>query len=906
MRKLIKTVLKIIIVTSFVISLISCKNTNTNDTPEDTRINHGNDTGTKDTTKKNNKITDKADNNMKTNDYDYLLEVDGSSSYEISDILYGLFLEDINFAVDGGMYAEKIKNRSFEFDSLATNGHKHGWTTLGEVEFSVVDGSSDNSCLNENNTHYATIKNSSNSLAGIGNEGFLEGFSIEEKAVYNFSGYFKSPDYSGEIILSLQDDQGNIYGETSISGITDTWRKYDAKISSSSTITKGLRFYVLIDNGTVHLDMISLFPQDTYKGRVNGIRKDIGEKLEALSPKFLRFPGGCIVEGKTLDSAYSWKDSIGNGMAFDINGKTTYGDIATRPLGINLWGSSSASKNPYYMTYGIGFYEYFLLCEDLGAEPIPIVNAGLSCLIQGTRRTGTPAEALEIGSDEFNQYVQDALDLIEFANGDSSTKWGAIRIAMGHDEPFNLKYIGIGNEQWGNVYFSRYEAFKSAFDDAAKSNPELYGDIELIVSNGPVAGDRYAWNMIAAKGTDYAGLVDEHYYMDASWFLTNTQRYDSYDRDNVSVFLGEYAAKANTAEAALAEAAFMTGLERNGDIVKLASYAPLFGNSTAVQWTPDLIWFNNHKVWGSANYYVQKIFANNVSSEILTTSLTGESLSSEPISGKIGVGTWMTSAIFDNIKVENNETHEVLFADDFTDNTLDNWEQVAGTWKIENNQLVQANTASPINTLTGDVAYIGDTNWTNYTLTLTATKTGGSEGFLIPIAVQDRQNSYHWNVGGWANTVSCLERISAGSKSGQIATTVKNMKVETNKPYEIKVEVSEDSIKCYLDDLRMISYKIPKVESIYQVTGLDNNGDLTIKIVNVSNEIKNIKILVENLDIEEGIANVSLLSATSLSQTNSETEPENIIIRETTTNIDKDFIYEAPKYSVSVINIPVN
>ncbi|TAH70401.1 MAG: alpha-N-arabinofuranosidase [Anaerolineaceae bacterium] len=906
MKSISKLVVRFVMLASFVIVATSCTSLKTKNDQDDAAIKKERDTEVVPIPPDDTDKTDRTDIIPSSDEYDYLLEIDGSSGYEVSENLYGLFLEDINFAIDGGMYAEKIKNRSFEYGSMATNSSRHGWITLGEIEFEVIDGSSDKSFLNENNPHYARLTNSSNSLAGIGNGGFLDGMSIEENAVYDFSGYFKSHDYTGSIIIKLQDDQGNEYGETKISGITDEWLKYDAIITAAATITKELKLYVLIDKGTVEMDMISLFPRDTYKGRKNGIRKDIGEKLEALSPKFLRFPGGCIVEGKTLDTAYDWKASIGYGIEFNINGKSSYGDVATRPLGVNLWGNPQITKNPYYMTYGIGFYEFFLLCEDLKAEPIPIINAGMSCQIQGTRSVGTPAQALEIGSDEFNKYVQDALDLIEFANGDSNTKWGAIRIAMGHEEPFNVKYLGIGNEQWGEVYFSRYEAFKSAFQEAAKVNPSLYADIELIVANGPVAADRYAWNRINVKGTDYAGLVDEHYYMEASWFLTNTDRYDTYDRDNVPVFLGEYAAKANTAEAALAEAAFMTGLERNGDIVALASYAPLFGNSTAIQWSPDLIWFNNHKVWGSPNYYVQKIFADNVSSKILDSTLIGESLTSEALSGKIGVGTWMTSAFFENIKVVDNESGDVLFSDDFADNSIDDWEQIAGNWNIEDKQLGQSNAGSPRNTLTGDVVYNGDINWTNYTLTLTATKKGGSEGFLIPFAVKDKNNSYHWNLGGWANTVSCLEKISAGSKSGQIATTVKSLKIETGRAYEIKIVVNDNLIECYLDDTKMISYTIPKAEAIYQVTGLDSQGNLIIKVVNVSNETKDLMITVSDLDIKEGNINVSLLTAENSSDINTEHEPENVSIKQTTIKVDKDFVYSAPKYSVSVLHIPLN
>lgn len=559
---------------------------------------------------------------------DYILFLDDTSPYKISDMLYGLFLEDINHAIDGGLYAEMIKNRSFEYDEMARNNHIHGWTSLNDIAYEIIDGSQDETWLNMNNPHYIRLINNSSNLAGICNEGFLNGISIIEDEIYNYSFFLKSSsEYKDNIVVQFSDSEGNIYGEsitnpTSHVSNKNTWWKYEGQIKATATLNKGIYFNLLIGNGSVDLDMISVFPEDTYLNRNNGFRKDLVNALKDLSPAFIRFPGGCVVEGETLHNAYDWKDSIGNGIPFVINGITTYGDVATRPLGENIWGNENAqSKHPYYMTYGIGFYEYFLLCEDLSAEPIPIINAGMSCQIQGTKRIGIPAQALEIGSQEFNQYIQDALDLVEFCKGDNSSEWGSIRISMGHDEPFDLKYIGIGNEQWGNEYFNRYEAFKKAFKEAAIDNPDIYGNIELVVANGPTATDRYAWNKIKLYGNDYASLVDEHYYMEPSWFLSNTNRYDSYDRSSTPVFLGEYAARTNNAEAALAEAAYMTGIERNGDIVKLASYAPLFGNGTSYQWNPDLIWFMNDSYWGSINYYVQKLFANNKSHTVIASSL---------------------------------------------------------------------------------------------------------------------------------------------------------------------------------------------------------------------------------------------------------------------------------------------
>jgi alpha-L-arabinofuranosidase len=843
-------------------------------------------------------------------DFDYSLEVNGSESYEISNLLYGLFLEDINFAADGGLYAELLKNRSFEYGSLAMRGSLHGWVATDNITFDIMDGSTDKSYLNENNPQYARVANPSSTLGGIGNFGFLDGLSVTKDADYNFSGYFKSSTgYHGAITLQLKGNDGTIYGESTITEIGSAWTKYKSTITASATISEGLKLFVLINEGSVDMDMISLFPEDTYQGRENGLRKDLAQALEDLSPKFLRFPGGCVVEGETLENAYSWKASIGNGLAFTINGEVTYGDVATRPQGENLWGDqNNATTHPYYMSYGLGFYEYFLLCEDIKAAPVPIVNAGLSCLIQGTRSVGIPAQAAEIGTPEFEQYVQDALDLVEFCKGDENTKWGAIRIAMGHKEPFDLTYLGIGNEQWSNDYYNRYEEFKKAFDQAKVDNPELYGDIELIVANGPTSSDQFAWNKINSLGTDYAGLVDEHYYNVPSWFLTNTNRYDTYDRSSTPVFLGEYAAKSNNTEAALAEAAYMTGLERNGDIVKLASYAPLFGNSTSYQWSPDMIWFQNDLLWKSANYYVQQLFSTNQSKQVIKSELskTSSSETESSISGKVGIGTWMTSATFDDIMIISNETNEVLYSDDFSTDSIDSFTKIAGTWVYKDGQMLQTNTSNPRNTITGDVSFVGDTNWTNYTLTMTATKLSGSEGFLIPFAVKDENNYYHWNIGGWNNTVSCLEQISGGSKSGQIASTVTNLKVETGKSYEIKIVVNENSIECYLDGKGLIKYTLPKVDAVYQVVGVDDTGDMIIKIVNVSDTQQNILVQLNDISLASETAVLSVLAANDAGDMNTPTDPEKVAIIDSTIIINNSFSYSAPKYSVSVIRVPIN
>lgn len=540
---------------------------------------------------------------------------------KISDTLFGLFLEDINYAVDGGMYAEMVKNRSFEYGIEARDEQLHGWEPTSEaVTFEVYDGSADGTALNENNPQYAVVHNTGTSAVkpyeGISNEGYLEGMAITQGASYDVSFYCKSEDSSVDTVyVTLYNEDGTVYDEQTVEGISEQWRKYGTTLTANATANRKVRLAVSFPAGTACFDMISMMPQDTYKGLP--IRKDFGEYLEALNPAFLRFPGGCVIEGRDEESIYSWKDSIGGGLSFNINGESTVGDIATRPQGKSIWQGSKA--NPYYTTYGLGFYEYFEFCEALDCMPVPVLNAGMTCEIQSPFY-----KVYSIADEEFKQYVQDALDLVEFCKGDGNTTWGAVRIAMGHEEPFELKYIGIGNEQWQSEYHQHYKQFVKAFEEAAVSDPELYGDVELIVANGTVSASEDGWNYLILNPDSVTTLVDEHYYETPEWFLSNTNRYDSYDRNaQAKVFLGEYAAKANTLEAALAEAAYMTGLEKNGDVVEMACYAPLFSHAKLNQWVPDMIFYSNDGIFGSANYYVQQMYGNHAGDYSLNTELAG-------------------------------------------------------------------------------------------------------------------------------------------------------------------------------------------------------------------------------------------------------------------------------------------
>lgn len=872
-----------------------------------------------------------------TSSADYMLKIDASNKiHDISDLLFGIFFEDINFAADGGLYAEKIVNRSFEFTEIAAGDQLYGWNTVGDAKADVKINDTEN-CLNENNTNYLVLTNSGSEQAGIENIGFLDGISIEKDKKYNFSVYAKSAEgYTGSVTVRIiaktagkKKTEETIAAEAKIDSITSEWEKYSLSFTSAVDANENVTLQLLIDNGSAEFDMVSLFPTDTYKGRENGMRNDLATMLEELQPKFLRFPGGCVIEGYDDESDYSWKDSVGvgsNGLPLEFNG--TYGDVAARKQGINIWTDVNATddKWPSFMTYGLGFYEYFQLSEDIGAVGVPVLNCGLYC--QG--RAGKP---VDMNSERFAEYIQDMFDLVEFCRGDASTTWGKVRASLGHEEPFELKYICIGNENAGEDYFVRYKAFLDAFNNAKKENPDLYEGVELIYSSGGDDGlsgadylSSYEYAKAQLAGSDdataFAGAVDQHYYNEPEWFLENADYYDenNYTRTvdsmtdtvyggAINVFLGEYASQTNTLNSALSEAAYMTGLERNGDIVRMATYAPLFGNNTARHWAPDLIWFNNNTCAGSISYYVQKLFAANTGSELLYSNIDGAAIETKELSGKVGVGTWYTSAEFDNVKIVNTDTGEVLGEDDFSlgqKNFKKNWERVTdGEWSVVDGKLRQATTEMKYSE-NGSVVYFGDTDWSNYTFTVDATKLDGEEGFIIPFAVQDSKTNYFWNIGGWGNTVSCLQRMNNGIKTGQIVRTNKPFEAETGKTYSLKIVVNGTNIKCYIDDELYVDYVASshaKAEA-YQVVSTDESGDIIIKLVNVTDSARTFAVDISSAESIGSSATIYQVADDSLDSENILGEAKQCIMEEfTITGFSDNFNYTVPKYSATVIRI---
>lgn len=525
---------------------------------------------------------------------------------EIQPTMWGLFFEDINMGADGGIYAELIKNRSFEFDTPMM-----GWEELKQngAEGSILIHNAE--LINPANRRYVRIKrNNDNGTYGITNEGF-RGMGIKEGNQYDFSILARQHEGS-HITLKVEvvGKGGKVLGTATVSPEGREWKKYKASFTASGTELKAKFNIIAEGQGAIDLDMISLFPQDTWKGRPEGLRADMVQMLDDMKPGFFRFPGGCIVEGRTLDERFQWKKTIG--------------PIEERALIVNRWNTEFMHRHTpdYYQSFGLGFFEYFQIAEDIGAEPLPILNCGMACQFN----TG---EVVPL--DQLGPYIQDALDLIEFANGSAETTWGKKRADMGHPAPFNMKYLGIGNEQWGEQYIERYKIFEAILK-------EKHPEIVLISTTGPFPeGEEFDYLDKELREMNVE-IIDEHYYKPPQWFRENATRYDNYDRNGPKIFAGEYAAQSvaiaspdnkNNWECALAEAAFMTGLERNAEVVVMASYAPLFGHTEGWQWTPDLIWADNLDVYGTPNYYVQKLFSTNRGTHVVPILLNSEAITGQ-------------------------------------------------------------------------------------------------------------------------------------------------------------------------------------------------------------------------------------------------------------------------------------
>jgi len=515
-----------------------------------------------------------------------------SESKSISDLLIGVFFEDLNYAADGGLYAELIQNRDFEYALSDKEGKDKNWNSRkawelkGKGVFWEIDSISP---IHPNNKHYAKLK-LDGSDAVLVNEGF-EGIPLKAGDKYNFSLFSKIQEgKGGQVLVRLVDKDGKVCGEKTVNCTSANWKKQEIVLTATQTVADAKLEIHPRFKGTLAMDMISLFPQKTFKGRKNGLRADLAQTIADLKPKFMRFPGGCLAHGDGLNNMYRWRNSIGS--------------LEARVPQRNIWN--------YHQTVGLGYFEYFQFCEDIGALPLPVVAAGVSC--QNSRGGQQGGIAME----HMDEYVQEVLDLIEWANGGVNTKWGKIRADSGHPKPFNLKYIGVGNEDMIT------DVFEERFSMIYKAIKEKYPEITVIGTTGPfLEGNDYeeGWKIADNLGVP---MVDEHGYQSVGWYINNQDFYDSYDRNKAKVYLGEYAAHAKggpNLETALAEALHLANIERNGDVVSMTSYAPLLAKENFTQWNPDMIYFNNTEVKPTVGYYVQQLFGQNAGNTYIPASL---------------------------------------------------------------------------------------------------------------------------------------------------------------------------------------------------------------------------------------------------------------------------------------------
>lgn len=769
------------------------------------------------------------------------VEVD-KPQHRIPSTLFGIFFEDINLSADGGLYPELVRNRSFE-DADTLQFWKFGNTdgrTTASVITADVQAKPPVPPLNPFNRKSLYIK--ANGSFTLKNEGYW-GMNIVQGHNYILKMAVRSPDgFASSLKIRIVGTGQKELASGEIKGFDHSWKYYTLQLKASGSDPKA---YLEISGngvGQLYLDMVSLMPEKTWKN--HGLRIDLAEALETLHPKFIRFPGGCWVEGDDFLHMNHWKHTIGN--------------IDTRTSLWNIWG--------YNATNSLGFHEYLQLAEDLGAEPVFCINAGIS-------------HKEIVPMDQMGQWVQDALDAIEYANGPVHSVWGSLRAKNGHPEPFNLKYIEIGNENGQEPYAERWALFVNAIR-------EKYPDIIIIANEW--AGSH--------PQNPQPDIVDEHYYSNPDWFIYNANKYDSYDRKGPKIFVGEYAVTQNTGNGnlrgAIGEAAWMIGLERNSDVVVMASYAPLFCNASHKAWPVNLINFDSYRWYGIPSYYVQQMFANNQGSVSLPVTIENVPTLEPPYSkGCIGVGTWNNAAEFKDLKVWSLDG-KLLFETDFSD--IDNWRKTGdGEWSVQNGVLRQSAIAPQV------TAFTGDTNWTDCTITLKARKLFGENGFQIYFRNRNNRERLRWDLGGWGNSVHYME-------IGLLSKSISG-KIEAGRWYDVKIELHGNTAKGYLDGTLVQELTEPSanVKSLCSSASLDEySGDIILKIVNTAFYPIKTQIELKGLEKISGTGKVIVLTSQSPLDENTLEEPKKVSPKKETIKITGlTFSQTFPGNSLSVIRI---
>ncbi len=774
----------------------------------------------------------------------------------ISPVLYGIFFEDINFAADGGLYAEMVQNRSFEYYPLPGNRLSeqyhplYAWEKVERSGARVSIALDRLNPLNRNNPFYLTVRvDESGNGGGVRNTGF-DGMAIDAGESYDVSLYARrSGRGQASITAALELEDGTVCGSARFDGIGSDWQKFEGVITPDKTANNAHLVLTTADRGTLHLDMVSLFPQKTFKGRKNGMRADLAQALADLQPKFFRFPGGCIAHGSGLMNAYMWKDSVG--------------DVAQRRGNWNRWG--------YHQTYGLGYYEYFQLCEDIGAAALPVLPVGVSCGFN------EPYQCVPM--DELGPWIDDCIDLIEFANGPVDSEWGKVRAEMGHPKPFGLEYICLGNEE-----HDRPE-FHERFPHFVRAVRKAYPDIKIIGTSG--LGPEIPLYPLMDELNVYSS--DEHYYMSPDWFIANQNRFDNFDRSKPKIFVGEYASHShgNTLYDAVAEAAFLTGVERNGDIVDMTCYAPLFAHVDHTQWgAADLIWFDKRTTVKTPNYYVQQLFSRNAGDVYLENTVSKPADAAQPtIAGGVGIAAWDTAIELETAAVNGTA---LGFA---------NWKAQAGSFQTKAGHYVQTETNKQPAISFAPGQYDGET----VTYTVRAKRTAGAEGFMLVFGATDTDSYYWWNIGGWRNTQHALERVAGGQKSVLVE---KRGSIRNNQWYTAKVELSPGRIRCYLDNELIHDYEVA-APSISVASTLDKNaGEVIVKLVNPTDKDIDATIQLDGVSRVNSTAQLMLIAGKRGAK-NSVQSPDTVKTETSRLTVGKQFDYTLPAMSVQFIRVKV-
>lgn len=751
--------------------------------------------------------------------------------------LYGIFFEDLNHAADGGLYAEMVQNRSFEFCAVDNPSYHPlmAWEKIEKKYSRMQWWIQDSHPYSRRNPHYLVCEIFETGMgAGVRNTGFTPGMYLQKGEKYRFS-CLAATDGRGELPLRivLENDEGRNLGQADIAVSNGTvWNHYEAEITAQETTTAGNLSIYIEAVGRLYLDMASLFPQKTFMQQRNGLRADIATLLADLKPRFMRFPGGCLVHDGSInaedrDSLYRWKNTIGV--------------LEERPAKRNNWG--------YNQTLGLGYYEYFCFCEEIGAKPLPVLPAGYD-----------PHHQRKVPFDQLDEWIQEALDLISFANDDVSAQWGRIRCELGHPEPFGLEYIGIGNEEVGEGFFERYPYFHKAIK-------EKYPDIQIIASSGPFAAGREyekGWN---CARRNHADLVDEHYYMAPEWFLANHHRYDSFDEKDPRVFLGEYASWGNTWYNALIEASYMTGMERNSEKVGLACYAPLLCNVNYINWKPDMIWFDNHQAYGTANYYVQKLFMNHQGDDRIELEMTGiddsVTIQDDP---KGGFGL--------RIEPDTVVRYSQIMIEDIQNGTI--WKDSEVYFVGDN--VEQYISADPDARVVTEDILLHTVESDHYIITVKGEMLYGRRGFMLQYGNRDEKNRYQWEIGGWQNMDSALTQDIAGRNS---CLTQSSFTVAADREYELKLEIEGRHLRAYIDGelIHEIHHAPVKIEPLYTAASIDRqSGDVIVKLVNVQKRPIDTVLHMEGIEQAKGTAYI--MSGFALKDENSFAEPLKVSPRE--------------------------